>query len=1552
MTTANQDHTTNMKKVLIQFGILAALTGAVFGQNVRYDSEYPSISATSPPFLVANTPPNSPILQVCQSPANGLPCSNFATTYTSSGAACPNGAQDTPQPQPSACQPTGDAQGNVGFWAPAGKYDIVVCIANDCGNSPYTVTLGGSGGGGSGTVTSVTPGTGLTSSPNPIVETGTISLIVPVSAANGGTGLNTSGSNGIAQVLAGVWSASYTVPSLSTTGALAVGGVLSIAGLATGCVNIAAGVVGSTGIACGSGGGSGTPGGLPFQFQTNSGGSAFGGITNTTGAPAPFLSQGTSAYPINVQGINYATTQQNWSQTGITTSCTAGSPCTITLTNGPSGIDTTGTGMFQVYVSDSSNSETVAVTGGTCTLGGGSSCTIIFTPFFNHPAATSYTVMSATSGILETYNLTAGISTGANIWHNGECNVTIPSNGTISNNNATYNMYGTVFMHGQDCILSGYGVKLNMMPAERGPAISVTSGLGVTTSKASGNKVEGFKFITATNFSPSNANVPAFYGCDITNIAATSGVWTITTATACGFRVGDLVNVQFTDDHRIWGDSYVASTPTTTTFTVTKATATTVSSVASPGQVALAFEAILDNGQHTYFQDLGIAFGQSVTAFNNDFDFWDDEAATVSGWTDNSVGGNHNLHWNGCEFYSGGEPISGNWAPVVTVRDSSLTANGASGFCFYNSNGLYIKQDVVQATGLWQVFSADYTGNFQGAEIEDMYGEGVGANGANATPFQLLGVAGLIAGGASSGADYSVKGTGGLQGATPGGGSGATPYTYYIVAHDVTAGTYTSPLPILGWLSTGSDSIPVNWPRIANQQDTITYDVIRMTSPGGVITPTNPYPYAGGCPGGSGGTCGSVVTGLSQATACSGTLICTYTDTGSSTTSAYTIQQGQYSGNINFWPGPLVVQNNVVISDQETVAIGIGASNNPLQVSLYCSQFGFASPGGYTTCLSSKRSPNNSVVSQTALLLGDGADNTSNPQGLVTGRLDFPLSPYANTFYPHDIITLQDSNPSLTEATGTYRRLLTANDTGIGTDGPNTSAAGYLDFHSQHSITDYINSLPSGSGWLRRLTASLDELNVPVQMDSTVKIISLADGCLNIASGVVGSFACGAGSVTSVATGAGLTGGTITSTGTISVLVGGITDTLASLSNKPSAGVVSVSNITLSGIQTIDGVSGTAGVTIVLCTAQTTGSQNGPWIMQSGAWTRPSWYPSAGTTQAFQFITERVRLGTVYGGSEWKMTTSGAITIDTSSTTWTVDPAIIGPNTFGGAVFAAIFPALTGDVTNTAGSLATIVGGLDGMPFCSGFTPANNQQLEYTTALSPNPCYTAVFTGVLPNAQTGTTYTYVTGDRASYVTFSNASAVAVTLPQSGSTGFGSNWVNKSCNIGAGTVTITPTTSHISYTSGTGYTASATSVALTTGVCAWIYSDNTNYFANLNGGIAHVITIAVAGSPIATGQGNVAAPSIANFACTINKASILSPISGSITVEIWKANLAIPTSGNKISASAPVTLSSAQINNSSSLSGWTTSVASGDVFWANVATADGILTQATVELGCQ
>ena len=65
-------------------------------------------------------------------------------------------------------------------------------------------------------------------------------------------------------------------------------------------------------------------------------------------------------------------------------------------------------------------------------------------------------------------------------------------------------------------------------------------------------------------------------------------------------------------------------------------------------------------------------------------------------------------------------------------------------------------------------------------------------------------------------------------------------------------------------------------------------------------------------------------------------------------------------------------------------------------------------------------------------------------------------------------------------------------------------------------------------------------------------------------------------------------------------------------------------------------------------------------------------------------------------------------------------------------------PAHTGDVTNTAGSLAMTVKGLNGVPLCTGFTPLTGQALVYTTASTPNPCYTAATAGAVASVFTRT----------------------------------------------------------------------------------------------------------------------------------------------------------------------------------------------------------------------
>lgn len=101
----------------------------------------------------------------------------------------------------------------------------------------------------------------------------------------------------------------------------------------------------------------------------------------------------------------------------------------------------------------------------------------------------------------------------------------------------------------------------------------------------------------------------------------------------------------------------------------------------------------------------------------------------------------------------------------------------------------------------------------------------------------------------------------------------------------------------------------------------------------------------------------------------------------------------------------------------------------------------------------------------------------------------------------------------------------------------------------------------------------------------------------------------------------------------------------------------------------------------------------------------------------------------------------------------------------------------------------------------------------------------------LVNAQTGTTYTYLTTDCGKLVTHSNAGAIAATLPQAGSTGFAAGWWMDVEDTGTGTLTITPTTSTIN---------GAATLVLTTKTGSRIVSDGTNYQLQ-TGGFANPCT---------------------------------------------------------------------------------------------------------------
>lgn len=906
----------------------------------------------------------------------------------------------------------------------------------------------------------------------------------------------------------------------------------------------------------GGGGGGGTPCVLnALSLQINNVG-AFGCIPNVVN-PSPIVSVGVNNKPVALKGISYAPSTLNWSQ-AFGTPLTAGVQATVTLSPCPPGSDTTSTVGYQVYILDGSNNESPNVTGGTCTLTGGTSGTVIFTPALSH---TTYTIESATSGVQEALNLCGG--TGSLASTNVQCNLSVPGNGPYtpgggfgSHSFNDYNFFGTLFIHTTQSLLNGYGVSINCMG--RGACIQVGN---LTNANNYGSiTITGLSMRSPTDFSSN----PSYKGVQIAHINATSGTLTVTTATAHGFRVGDMVTKMLTDNRSFLGDSVITSVPTSTTFTYALAGVTGIDQD-SPGVVALSYVAFLDNASHTHFLDVGYDQGNEFGRFNNFFDFWDDESATITAFNNHGIGLNANANWTGSYIFSGGN-VGHTTAALITLRDSTVTAQFASGITDYNSNGVFLDNTVMQATGPWQLNISNTTGNFQGATVRNIYSESAPTNngfalvtgtatgtfvvgeqvtqsvtGATAwilnaatgssggtftmtrtatpdathvwtgsisgatlsptvapsyrSPYAGLGTAGLIAGLSTGVADFEVSGVQNPLGGFITAGAGATPFSYFIVARDVTAGTQTSPMQVLNWLSTGSEtSIPVEWPRIGNAADTITYDVIRMTTPGSSGTS---YPSNGNCPGGAAGVCGYVAHNLSQATACTGQLVCFFVDAAANSTTAYTVAEGNYAGQLMFWPGSIVsVNRTVTMAHDSGNLVGVGLGGNPIARVSNCQGNGFTGPGGYNVCLGTNTGLTNAIPNQAATLLSDGGESAA-VMTFTKGRLNFTSTPFVSV-YPHHIVTLLDSNPALTQATVSYRPPASASDTYIGTDVASTGATlanGQLSFGAPVAISNYINNIGDGTNYMERLTASLKDFRPPVLFETTMLAPAGCNGC-------------------------------------------------------------------------------------------------------------------------------------------------------------------------------------------------------------------------------------------------------------------------------------------------------------------------------------------------------------------------------------------------------------------------------------------------------------------------
>ena len=167
-----------------------------------------------------------------------------------------------------------------------------------------------------------------------------------------------------------------------------------------------------------------------------------------------------------------------------------------------------------------------------------------------------------------------------------------------------------------------------------------------------------------------------------------------------------------------------------------------------------------------------------------------------------------------------------------------------------------------------------------------------------------------------------------------------------------------------------------------------------------------------------------------------------------------------------------------------------------------------------------------------------------------------------------------------------------------------------------------------------------------------------------------------------------------------------VDDVAAGIKWKAPVRAATTANITLSGAQTIDGVSVIAGDR-VLVKDQSTGSQNGIYVAASGAWSRATDFDASAevTGGSGTFVSE----GTAAGNTGWVLTTDDPITIGSTA-------LVFAQFTGGAGVSAGNGLLQTGSVFDVVGNAGRIVANANDVDLASGIvTPGTYQSVTVDT---------------------------------------------------------------------------------------------------------------------------------------------------------------------------------------------------------------------------------------------
>jgi hypothetical protein len=208
----------------------------------------------------------------------------------------------------------------------------------------------------------------------------------------------------------------------------------------------------------------------------------------------------------------------------------------------------------------------------------------------------------------------------------------------------------------------------------------------------------------------------------------------------------------------------------------------------------------------------------------------------------------------------------------------------------------------------------------------------------------------------------------------------------------------------------------------------------------------------------------------------------------------------------------------------------------------------------------------------------------------------------------------------------------------------------------------------------------------------------------------------GAWSVGSTGTDTGTTGYALVSNGSAAPPSWqSVTTSFDTLNVKPAVRVATTANITLSGTQTIDGVAVIA-TDRVLVKNQTTGSQNGIYVVASGTWTRSTDFDGTPTNEVrsgdFCFVQE----GTANADTGWVLSTNGTITIGTTALVFAQFTGIAAASALSGTTLAS--NVVTSSLTSVGTLTSATVSGATALQGTTALTQYTELRVNVSSALT------------------------------------------------------------------------------------------------------------------------------------------------------------------------------------------------------------------------------------------